>query len=298
MHYEVLENLFCNWLERLLIVDGFQRIITVNDYVKGIFNVDGKVFRLTDSDKINRRWRGKSFNELSDVEQRRIKNTTIHAIIFSQKKPLGNNTGMYQIFERINTSGRTLFPQEIRNSVYQNKEINKLLIELNNYKTWRLLFGSKKFDSRMRDIEFILRFFALRDVYLNPPPTTMISLKKCLNDFMGEDINNTPERLSFLRELFKTSIDCVFSSLGSSAFHNLSHQGFSTKFNPTIFDSIVIAVSFENDSEKLSNLKSHHLDLLENQDYQDLIKIRTTNTLNIISRIDMVKKYMNENIED
>ena len=107
--------------ERMLIVDGYQRIMTVHDYVTGIFSTDGKVFRLSRSKKINSRWRGKAFSELGDAEQRRIRNTTIHAIIFVQEQPLAGNTSLYQIFERINTSGRTLMPQEIRNCIYQGK---------------------------------------------------------------------------------------------------------------------------------------------------------------------------------
>ena len=38
--------------EKLLIVDGYQRIITVYDYVQGISNIDGKIFKLTDSKKL------------------------------------------------------------------------------------------------------------------------------------------------------------------------------------------------------------------------------------------------------
>lgn len=102
-----------------LIVDGYQRIMTVRDYVKGVFSKDNKLFRLSNSEKINKRWRNKSFNELSVDDQRKIKSTTIHAIIFEQKEPANDDTSMYQIFERINTSGRTLTAQEIRNCVYQ-----------------------------------------------------------------------------------------------------------------------------------------------------------------------------------
>ena len=113
--------------EKLLIIDGYQRIMTVYDYVRGIYSGDGKVFKLSKSEKINLRWRGNSFLELSDTEQRKIKNTTIHAIIFSQQHPVGTDTSLYQIFERINTSGKTLLPQEIRNCVYQGK-LNDLLL--------------------------------------------------------------------------------------------------------------------------------------------------------------------------
>ena len=143
--------------ERMLIIDGYQRIMTIHDYVKGIFSGDGKVFKLSRSEKINSRWRGKAFTELSDAEQRKIKNTTIHAIIFVQQHPDGDDTSLYQVFERINTSGRTLLSQEIRNCVYQGS-FNDLLMLLNRTESWRLLFGLESEDQRMRDVEFILRY--------------------------------------------------------------------------------------------------------------------------------------------
>ena len=98
--------------ETKLIIDGYQRIMTVYDFVTGTFSGDNKVFKLSNSDIINQKWRGKAFVELEKEEQRRINSTTIHAIIFEQKHP-DNNTGMYQIFERINTGGKILRPQEI-----------------------------------------------------------------------------------------------------------------------------------------------------------------------------------------
>ena len=117
-----------------LIVDGYQRIMTVYDYVtKGVFSGDGSVFRLSYSERINPRWRGKLFQELSVDEQRKIRSTTIHAIIFEQKVPENDDTSLYQVFERINTSGRTLTAQEIRNCVYQGS-LNSLLFELNENK--------------------------------------------------------------------------------------------------------------------------------------------------------------------
>lgn len=139
-----------------LIIDGYQRIMTVYDYVNGVFSADGKLFRLSNSEKINKRWRNKAFAELSTDEQRKIRSTTIHAIIFEQKKPENDDTSLFQVFERINTSGRTLTPQEIRNCVYQGS-LNSLLFELNKYPKWRTLFGSEIEDNRMRDIEYILR---------------------------------------------------------------------------------------------------------------------------------------------
>ncbi|HDL8352590.1 TPA: DUF262 domain-containing protein, partial [Yersinia enterocolitica] len=99
--------------ETKLIIDGFQRIMTVYDYVTGLWSKDRKIFKLSDSKKINSRWRGLAFSELAPSEQRKIKATTIHAIIFEQTSPENDDdTSLYQIFERINTGGRSLMAQE------------------------------------------------------------------------------------------------------------------------------------------------------------------------------------------
>ena len=71
--------------EKLLIIDGFQRITTLVDFYAGIFSKTGRLFRLHNSDLINERWRNKTFAELLPEYQRRIKNYTLHAIIFERK---------------------------------------------------------------------------------------------------------------------------------------------------------------------------------------------------------------------
>jgi len=171
--------------EKLLIIDGYQRIMTVRDYVKGVFSKDGNVFKLSRTDKIHDRWKGKAFVELEEKEQRKIRNTTIHAIIFMQRSPENGDTSLFQVFERINSSGRTLLPQEIRNCVYQGP-INTLILSLNNNEKWRILFGKDNRDDRMRDVEYILRFLALSstDLLFSEDAPSRISLKKYLNQFM------------------------------------------------------------------------------------------------------------------
>src|SRR5690606_23947119 len=50
---------------KMLIVDGYQRLMTVYDYMRGIWSGDDKVFKLSNiADKINARWKGNAFTEL------------------------------------------------------------------------------------------------------------------------------------------------------------------------------------------------------------------------------------------
>ena len=231
---------------KMLIIDGYQRIMTINDYVRGIWSENNKVFKLSNiRGKINHRWIDKSFSELPDSEQRKIKTSTIHAIIFEQKTPNENDTSLFQIFERINTSGRSLLPQEIRNCVYQGK-LNSLLFELNLNTKWRTLFGNDNEDQRMRDLEYILRFFALNTEFVFSNPKSSITLKKYLNEFMGDKSNNAESQIELHRKEFTLCINSIYENIGENAFYNVQSNDLATirkRFYPPIYDAVMIATS-------------------------------------------------------
>jgi uncharacterized protein with ParB-like and HNH nuclease domain len=275
-----------------LIIDGYQRIMTVYDYVKkGVFSKDGKVFKLTNTDKINYRWRGKSYNELNEFDQKKIRQTTIHAIVFEQKQPKDNDSSLFQIFERINTSGKILKPQEIRNCVYQGT-LNTLLFELNQDIYWRKLYGNEIEDSRMLDLEFILRFMALGSEEIKHQKNGQISLKMFLNEFMSKKSNNQDSFINIKRNEFITTMKFLYDNLGEIAFKNISSEGnYQSRFNPTIFDSISIATDYAikklGDAIPIENIKQKHLALLTNTEYKEFTSIRTTNNEHINGRINL-----------
>lgn len=280
-----------------LIVDGYQRIMTVYDYVqKGIFSKDGKAFKLTNTDKINYRWKGKSYTELSDTDQKKIKQTTIHAIIFEQKHPKDDDSSLFQIFERINTSGKVLKSQEIRNCVYQGK-LNTLLFDLNKDINWRKLFGTDIEDSRMQDLEFILRFFALGSDELRVIPKGQISLKTYLNKYMGEKKHNKESFIDNKRKEFQNVTKFLFDNLRANAFRNLAVDGsYQSRFNPTVFDSISIATNYAmkklGDNIPTSDMKKNHKILLSNEKFKEYSTTRTTNIDHINGRIALASKIL------
>ncbi|MBI4945049.1 MAG: DUF262 domain-containing protein [Bacteroidetes bacterium] len=283
--------------EKKLIIDGFQRIMTVYDFINGIFQKDKKVFKLANSKRINERWKGKSFKELTDTEQRRIRNTTIHAIIFEQKKPIEGDTSLYQIFERINTGGRILKSQEIRNCIYQGK-FNTLLLELNKYTAWRTLFGLKDEEPRMLDIEFILRFFALSTAALREKDKGMISLKKYLNDYMDSKESKDDQVLTQRKEDFTKTIDFIYKSFGERAFHNISPkepEKLVKKFHPTVFDSISVATFYalkKKPNLSIDGAEEKRIALLKDKKYENYTTIRTTNYESINGRISLALQYL------
>lgn len=285
--------------DKKLIIDGYQRIMTVFDYVKtGIWKKDNKAFKLSNTDKINERWRGKSFNELSEQDQRRIRSTTIHAIVFEQKAPEDNDTSLYQVFERINTGGRALLPQEIRNCVNQGK-FNDLLFDLNKDGNWRILFGKKNEDSRMRDMEFILRFLALDTDYIKTHPSSNISLKKYLNEFMGSNKSQTDTIIKEREKKFRDVMAFINDNISENAFFNIvagDPNKIRKRFYPTIFDSICPAVSIAmkrlGENIPTENLEQKRLDLLQNEDYRKFISEGTMQISHIHGRINLTLNYL------
>lgn len=291
--------------DRRLIVDGYQRVMTVYDYVKrGIFGGDGKSFELSKSEVINERWRGKTFRELTDAEQRKIRNTPIHAIVFEQKEPKDDDSGMYQIFERINTSGRSLKPQEIRNCV-NHGEFNQLLSQLNNNKSWRLLYSPKneKIDSRMADVELILRLFAFSFISkMEEIKTNQINLVKYLNSFMKRNKDFSIISKEECLDIFNSLMNFFIKTFDLNLFRNGKRDvnnnfSYATKINPAIFDSVCAATVFCYKRNKLSDfdnqsLSEKYIELLENENYQSVISQRTTNTENIKERINLATSIL------
>lgn len=282
---------------KMLIVDGYQRLMTVYDYMRGIWSGDDKVFKLSNiPDKINERWKGNAFTELTETEQRKIKTTTIHAIIFEQKSPKDGDTSLFQIFERINTSGKTLMPQEIRNCVYQG-ELNSLLFELNKNEQWRILFGREQEDSRMRDLEFILRFLGLNSDDIRTFPKSAISLKKYLNEFMGSKENNSLNSINDFRNNFNNTIDAIINIFGENAFYNVQSTDLTTirkRFYPTIFDAIMIATSIaiKRGIDISQSTEQKRLELLRDLEFRKFISEGTMQIEHINGRIDLALKHL------
>lgn len=287
--------------EQKLIIDGYQRIKTVYDFVKGTFAKTGRPFKLSKSTIINARWRGKTFSELAEDEQRRVRNTTIHAIIFEQKKP-NNDSGMYQIFERINTSGRTLYPQEIRNCIYQGN-YNNLLMQLNKNETWRTILNCSE-DARMADVENILRYFAIKNlVNTDDYDKNQIVLKKFLNENMALNCYLSEKECEEYAEEFISTLDTIYKYLGTTAFNNVVEKKdsngnimysdqFVKKFHPTIYEATMLSFRFAMDKGlNFENLKEKQLQLLNDLEFKEATTIRTTNIDNIKKRVSLATKY-------
>ena len=148
-----------------LVIDGQQRLRSIFYFFEGYFGEERHgsrpVFRLTGLSPESR-FKDKTFEDLPEPDQRKLKNSVLRSFYVQQIDP-NDDTSIYHIFERLNTGGTLLANQEIRNCVYHGRLVEHL-VELNQLPEWRQLLGKPAPDARKRDIELLVRFFAMRDL--------------------------------------------------------------------------------------------------------------------------------------
>lgn len=250
--------------QKMLVIDGQQRLRTLEYFYNGIFEPDRVPFRLKG---VQENFEGATYDILTEQDRRRLDDAIIHLTIIKQDEPSDDDSSIYYIFERLNTTGRILEAQEIRACLFHG-EFNSLLDELNQDQNWRKIFGQEE-HPRMRDQELILRFFALffqRRFYRKP-------MKVFLNRYMKHNRDLTLETAEQLSNVFKPTIEVVNQSIGSRAFRPIK------ALNAAVFDSVMIGIASRlakgpiNDSSSLANCYEN---LLNNENFLRTIQGSTS----------------------
>lgn len=261
--------------EKLLVIDGQQRLRTLQGFYKGVFPGDSKrVFSLRG---VQKEYEGCTYDSLSEENQRLLDDTILHATIVKQEEPSEDNSSIYHIFERLNTGGVQLQPQEIRACIFHG-EFSDLLKKLNKNKSWREVYGPVS--KNMKDIELILRFFSLYfkvGQYKKP-------MKEFLNVFMGKNRHLKIQREEQLTKLFEGTIGVVNSCLGSNAFRP------NRVWKAAVFDAVMVGIATRLEKGAIENSNSvlrQYQKLLEDVNFLSACDSATTDEENVNRRINL-----------
>lgn len=275
--------MYVNDDDQLEVIDGQQRILSVKFFFDGYFGpADSKgrrqQFRLKGLSEISQ-YNGKLFSELSTKDQRKLRNSTLRAINIKQLKPSLRNDSVFHIFERLNTGGTQLKPQEIRNAVYRGEIVNKLKL-LNCASEWQSILGIKKEDKNQKDIELILRLLSLYkkwDMYEKP-------MLKFLNNGMAEEKNyNSPRALEFHQRFIEVS----------KMIERCLKRPFRPKgvINAAVLESVMIAL-LENSEITDENLIENYPILLADSEFDSFVRGSTTDTAFLKRRIEIAAEIL------
>jgi Protein of unknown function DUF262 len=260
---------------RLLVLDGHQRLYTLKAYYDGIIN--SEAYKL---ENVQLQFAGKRYRDLDTEDRRRLDDSIIHATVIRQDEPSDDQSSIYLIFERLNTGGVNLQPQEIRVALYHG-EFVRVLRNLNDNVSWRKLFGAKS--SRLKDMEMVLRFFAFYfhyQQYRSP-------MKDFLNRYMASNQNLQRQSEEVLTETFDETVAAIALFIGPKAFRPLR------SVNAAVIDSVMTGVARRLSAgpvKKPEQFREHYEQLLKTKAYLDAVQTGTSQEANVAARINEATK--------
>lgn len=264
---------------RFLVLDGHQRLYTMHAYYQGIIN--GKEYRLAN---VQERFVGKRYKDLDIEDRRRLDDSIIHATVVRQDEPTEDQSSIYIIFERLNTGGVNLQPQEIRVALYHG-ELVRVLRTLNEEKAWRALYGKKS--KRLKDLELVLRFFAFyyyADAYRSP-------MKDFLNRYMASNRDLQRQGEDELGKVFRQTVDLIHNVIGPTAFRPRR------AVNAAVADSVMAGVAKRLAGGPISDtsqLRAQYAALLGNESYRSAVETGTAQEANVKTRLSVAEAVFAE----
>lgn len=260
---------------RFLVLDGHQRLYTLRAFYDGV--ISGREYRLGN---VQDRFKNKRFKDLDIEDRRRIDDSIIHATVVKQDEPTDDQSSIYIIFERLNTGGVNLQPQEIRVALYHGK-LARVLRALSDEVTWRNLYGKKS--RRLKDMELILRFFAfyyhLTD-YRRP-------MKDFLNRYMAANRNLERQTEADLRGVFGKTTKVLDNVIGKRAFRPKG------PVNAAVVDSVMYGIAKRLDQGEIADheeLRRRYGALMADNDYTSAIETGTSQEANVEARMRLAQE--------
>ena len=182
------------------IIDGYQRLTTVFNFVQGNpwggkkekgRNIASKL----SSKNILNEIAGKKFNDLDEKYQRKIRRSTIPLMEFKQLTP-GDFSSKYLIFERINTGSDKLNAMQIRKSLAYGEFMINLYKYANSDENYLNLFTVSQIKKDIH-VEALLRFLAITDLVYGKIQIKRKGIKNILDEYceLCRNTNTSEERI-------------------------------------------------------------------------------------------------------
>ena len=268
------------------VMDGKQRLTAISQYLNDEFALIG----LTDWGELNK----KKYSQLNPTIQNAINRRSISAIVILKESDLDIK---FDVFERINTGGEHLNPQETRNCIYRGK-FNDLLLELSESRIFRKCLDmpdsenelkNNQIYKQMEDVQLILRFFTLQEY-----EKISGNLKTSMNNYMKKSLKFSDKEIEEHRILFTDTIQKVHNVYKRKSFRKWDpYENNWLRISAPLYDAVMYAFSevendsiFGNERKIMSGTKK----LFEDDDFVESVR-KGTNSLDA-NRI-RIKKFHN-----
>ena len=294
------------------IIDGQQRLLTIYFFAKQrfprsgkrtvlrkIFDENGKIpdnilsdneifqdFKLQFAKQENGEphpLNNKKYHTLDVAQKSSFDLMPIRCMSIRQNKPEDNGS-IYEIFSRLNTGGLNLSPQEIRGCLYRS-DFYKMIYALNSESCWRNMVGKKEEDDKFRDVEVLLRSYAL----LYDEALYSGSMIRFLNRF-------SKEAQAFVEEKIEQSKNIFFDFM--RVCKDIDKKDFLTKtgsFNVSLFDAVFVTIAERILSDGIENAaitQAAFNELKDDEDFKTAITHSTSHVESVKTRLRLARKYL------
>ncbi len=271
---------------KYIIVDGLQRTSTLHEFVNDEFELTG----LEALPKLNEY----TFSELIEQPgdyQTRIEDKKLLLYLIRPSVPL---KVVYDIFNRINTSGTMLNRQEVRNCIFIGKAA-QLLKELSKEDYFKKAIDNGISPKRMKDREAVLRYLAFQILDYET------DYHADMSDFVEKALRTinlmADEEIVALKSDFERVMKLTFKFFGKHNFRLPTEQT-RGRINLAVFESVSYFFSIKSDGflrRHKKTIQDHFFDeLLQDEDYLDAVRFSTANTAKVITRFNRVQDILGE----
>jgi hypothetical protein len=285
------------------VMDGLQRLTAIYDFYKGKFNLEGLEYW----QELN----GRNYKNLPEQIKRGIDRRYLSSIVLLQETAKSTEEADFLkqiVFERLNSGGEKLTPQETRNAL-RNGKFNQLCIKLAENdsfrKMWKLPLESEGEEEllksepyrKMEDVELVLRFFAYRHIANFKSP-----VDKFLDDYLKQANGYPDETIKILENLFNETINLIYSIFGDSAFILPKEKRDNKARLKIIYDSMMQVFannisykeSFLNHRESIKNALYSNQELLyvKEENNRPLFDSRYNNRKDVEARINYFHNFL------
>uniref|UniRef100_UPI004057BCB6 DUF262 domain-containing protein n=1 Tax=Acetatifactor sp. TaxID=1872090 RepID=UPI004057BCB6 len=279
--------------DKWVVIDGLQRLTAFNKYLVGVEDASGnkRKEKFTGLQYL-RDFDGLTFDELPRQYIRRIKEASVTVYTVEKGTP---ELVVYNIFQRINTGGLELNPQEIRQALCMGNA-TMLIQKLAESEEFITATQHKISSERMADREYVTRFIAFteldyREEYHGNIDNYLIKALKLVNTY-------DEKQLSIISNRFKKVMNYCTRIFGRYAFRKYNSNWHRGPINKAIFElwSVCFSELSEEQLEKLVRQRDEFLvsfgELMQKADFVTALK--AGDQYSTARRIELARKLVKE----
>ena len=268
---------------QMQVIDGVQRLTVIKDFLSGKF----KLSKLEYLKKLNGKCfpteKGVSGEDILDPKfVRRIRQTQLVVNIIDPQSP---NKVKYDIFKRINSGGKQLNTQEIRNCMARPESRN-LIRDMANSDEFKGATGNSVNDTRMAAQKLVMRFIGF--YYLKKEKYEGLKYSSDIEGFLDDSLEilnkSSQEDRSNIRNKFRNAMENAQYLFGEYAFRKILSTDLNNRkplINKSLFTTWSVVLSSD-PAQKVKQIFTQEAllnplieELLKKKEYYEAISLGT-----------------------